>query len=178
VAVTTHLMTVAEFARLPEDRGGVYHELRHGEVIAVTRPKLKHISIQQRLRHLLEQQAPPHSMVGTEVPYRPLPEHELRVADVAYLSAEQVRVLDPDDYVQGVPELVIEVLSPSNSATEMFDKEKICLENGGREFWVVDPERRQIKVSTPDGHTVTYRAGQKVPLGLCGGAGLAVDAIF
>ncbi len=171
-------MTVEEFARLPEDQGGVYHELRGGEVVAVTRPKLKHIFIQRQLQRLLEQHAPLQSMVGTEVPYRPLPEHELRVADVAYLSAEQMRDIDPDDYVQGVPELVIEVLSPSNSVTEMFDKEKICLENGAREFWLIDPERRQIKVSTPDGHTVTYRSGQEIPLALFANARLAVDAIF
>ena len=42
MAVTTHLMTVEDFRKLPEDQGPVYHELRHGEVVAVTRPKLKH----------------------------------------------------------------------------------------------------------------------------------------
>jgi Uma2 family endonuclease len=59
------------------------------------------------------------------------------------------------------------VLLPSNTAAEIFEKEKLCLQNGGREFWVVDPDRRQVKVSTPDGRTVTYPSGQEIPLAVC-----------
>jgi Uma2 family endonuclease len=46
---------------------------------------------------------------------------------------------------------------------EILDKEKLCLENGCREFWVVDAKRRQVKVSTPDGLTKTYQRGQEIP---------------
>jgi Uma2 family endonuclease len=58
----------------------------------------------------------------------------------------------------------------------MLDKEQICLENGAKEFWVVDPIRRQVKVSGADGHAATYRVGQSVPL-LFGGM-LSLDSIF
>ncbi len=77
---------------------------------------------------------------------------------------------------RGAPDLVIEVLSPSNTASEMLDKEQICLDNGAREFWVVDPIRRQVKVSGSDGRAATYKAGQSIPL-LFGGT-LLVDLIF
>jgi len=73
---------------------------------------------------------------------------------------------------------VVEVLSPSNTMAGILDKEKLCLENGAKEFWVVDAGRHQIKVSTPDGHTVTYRSGQEIPLALFCGAKIAVDAIL
>jgi hypothetical protein len=33
---------------------------------------------------------------------------------------------------------------------EINDKEKLCLENGSKEFWVVDAKLRQVKVSTPN----------------------------
>jgi Uma2 family endonuclease len=178
MATTTQLMTVEEFRKLPEDRGAVYHELRHGEAVAVTRPKFKHFLIQRNLQEALTRLAEPGSCVDTEVAFRPLPEHELWVADVAYLSAERFQQVDLEDNVRGAPELVIEVLSPSNTVAEIYDKEKLCLENGAREFWVVDPDRRQVKISTPDGHTQTYPAGQEMPLPLFGGAAIAVDAIF
>jgi hypothetical protein len=59
----------------------------------------------------------------------------------------------------------------------MLDKERTCLEGGCREFWLVDEKRRQVKVSTPDGVTKTYREGDAIPLLLFGGS-LEVSAIF
>ena len=177
MAVTTSLMTIEEFCKLPEDVGPVYHELRHGELVPVTRAKLKHQMIQSRVRRLLEPLAPPAALVEVEVAFRALPQYELRVADVAYVAPERWAKADPDDYIQGAPDLVIEVLSPSNTATELYDKEKLCLNNGAKEFWVVDPDRRQVKVSTPDGRTITWQSGQEIPL-LFSGTGVAVEAIF
>jgi Uma2 family endonuclease len=177
-ATIGQLMTVEEFRKLPEDQGPVYHELRQGELVAVTRPKFKHHLIQSRLRDRLKGISPTGAFVEYEVAFRALPEHELRVADVAFISAERVAVVDPDDHLHGAPDLVIEVLSPSNMAAEIYDKEKLCLENGAKEFWVVDPDRRQVKVSTPDGRTVTYPSGQEIPLPLFGNAKVSVDAIF
>ena len=178
MAATTHLLTVAEFRKLPEDDGPIYNELRHGELVAMTRPKLKHHLIQARIRDLLKAIAPVGAFVEYEVAFRALPEYELRVADVAYISSERMSGVDPDDNIRGAPDLVVEVLSPSNTVAEIYDKEKLCLENGAQEFWVVDPDRRQVKVSTPDGHTRTLRSGQHIPLPFFGGAELAVDAIF
>jgi hypothetical protein len=86
-ATTSQLMTVEEFRRLPQDNGPVYHELRHGELVAETRPKFKHSLIQHTVRRLFEDVAEPTSFVDIEVPFRPLPEHELWTADVAYLSS-------------------------------------------------------------------------------------------
>jgi Uma2 family endonuclease len=179
MAATTHLMSVEDFCKLPEDQGSVYHELRHGELVAVTRSKLKHLFIQSWLRDRLKAMASPDSLVEYEVPFRALPEYELRVADIAYLSAERCAKLDPEDYIAGAPDLVIEVLSPSNTVTEINDKETLCLDNGAQEFWVVDPVLRLVKVSTPDGHTQTWRSGQEIPLPLFGSeAKVKVDDIF
>lgn len=179
MAATTHLMTVQEFRRLPEAHGPVYHELRHGELVTVTRPKLKHSLIQRNLRELLGRHMESASYVDTEVAFRPLPEHELWVADVAYVSAERFQQADPEDNIRGAPELVIEVLSPSNTAVEIYEKERICLANGAREFWVVDPDRCQVKVTAPDGRTVTWQSGHEIPLPLFGGeARVQVNDIF
>ncbi len=177
MAAITHLMTVAEFRKLPEDQGPVYHELRHGELVAVTRPKLKHHLIQDRLVELLKPATRSAGHVSMEFAFRALPEHELRVADVAFISKERLDQSDPEDNLQGAPDLVIEVLSPSNTAAELYDKEKLCLENGAREFWIVDPDRRQVKVSTPDGRTTTYSSGKEIALPF-GNAKVAVDDIF
>jgi Uma2 family endonuclease len=179
VATTpTRLMNFAEFEQLPEPRGFHHYELRHGELVQVAPPKSDHFMVQQRLRDLLDQAAAGAGRAFTEVGFRALPEGEFRVADVAYASNERWTRFKTESYFLSAPELVVEVLSPSNSAAEMLDKEQICLENGCREFWIVDIDRRQVKVSTPDGHTVTYKAGQEIRVFYASGATVPVDAIL
>jgi Uma2 family endonuclease len=176
---TTHLVTVEEFRRLPEDSGPVYHELRHGQVIAVTRPKHRHYRIQRRLSRLLEDAAPPDSEVGIEFAFRPLPDYELRVADVAYVNPRRAGSIAPDDNLHGAPDLVVEVLSPSNTKIEIKEKEQLCLVNGCLEFWLVDPDRRVVTVSTADGRQTTYIGGESISSSLLGdAASIPVDAIF
>jgi hypothetical protein len=52
------------------------------------------------------------------------------------------------------------------------------LENGAREFWVVDARLKQVRISTPDARTITWRSGQEIELPLFGARMLAVDDIF
>jgi Uma2 family endonuclease len=171
---TTKLMTFAEFEQLPNTPEGFPFELRHGELVKLVFPKMKHSRVQWQLRRLLERAAGQAGIVEKEVGFRPVPEHEYRIADVAFIS--KGRWDTAEDYLFGAPEIVIEVLSPSNTATEMLDKEKLCLENGCQEFWIVDPTLYLVKVSTPDGRAITYSAGQEIPLFF--GGRLAVDSIF
>jgi Uma2 family endonuclease len=126
----------------------------------------------------LERRAGQTYWVQEELAFRPLPEHELWIADIAAVTAARWDATDDDDNLAGSPELVIEVLSPSNTVEEINDRERLCLETGCREFWVVDPKLRQVKVSKPDGLTRTYQAGQAIPLDLFGEGTLPVNEIF
>jgi Uma2 family endonuclease len=55
-----------------------------------------------------------------------------------------------DAYLMGAPDLVVEVLSPSNTVDEINDKMALCLENGCSSFWVVDPKRKRVSVTEGD----------------------------
>src|ERR1700752_5067839 len=114
-------MTFAEFEQLPEPRGGRY-ELRHGELILVAPPKHKHYRIQRRLRRIIESAAGTRWEVDIELAFRPKPEHEVWHADVGLISVERYDKTDPEGNIQGALDLVIEVLSPSNTAAEILDK--------------------------------------------------------
>jgi Uma2 family endonuclease len=46
----------------------------------------------------------------------------------------------------GAPSLVVEILSPSNSESEMRRKYELYCEAGVREYWVVSPERQSVAV--------------------------------
>lgn len=168
-------MTFEEVARLPEPEGLSYHELHHGELVQLTRPALNHMFVQKRLQTLLDS-ASAAGLAFVEVGLRMLNEYEYRIADVAWSPREHWARMDPAGQFMGVPELVIEVLSPSNTASEMLDKKQLCLENGAIEFWVVDLPRHQVEVSTREGRVHMYRSGQQIPLFF--GGSIAVDAIF
>ncbi len=141
-------------------------------------PIHKHARAQWQLRRLLEKAAGDRGIVKEEFALRALQEYEYRVADVAYLSRERWEAIDPDGHFHGSPELVIEVLSPSNTVAEINDKKALCLENGAREFWVVEIDHRLVEVSTPDGHARTYKPSEQIPLFFAEGSALAVGAIF
>lgn len=46
----------------------------------------------------------------------------------------------------GAPDLVVEILSPGNSKTEMRDKFDLYEEAGVREYWLVHPEERTVQI--------------------------------
>ena len=176
-STTTRLMTFEEFENLP-DSGAMRQELHHGELIEVPPPKHGHKLVEQRLLRLLDVAGRSSGEIVTEVGFRPGPGNEYWTADVVFVPRDRWDAIPRDGYMEGAPELVVEVLSPSNTVAEMRDKRKICLENGCREFWVVDPKQREVEVSTPDGHSITYKPGQQIPLFFADGSNIAVDAIF
>jgi Uma2 family endonuclease len=130
------------------------------------------------MRSLIQPFAAPVGEVDIEVAYCPVPDHECRVADVAFVSQGRWDAIPLDENLMGPPELVIEVLSPSNTAAEPREKRKLCMENGSREFWGVDEDYREVEAWTPDGRTVTYRSGQEIPLFFAPGAALRIEDIF
>jgi Uma2 family endonuclease len=114
----------------------------------------------------------------TEVPFRPFPEHELWVADVAMVTEQRWRATPRRAWLSGSPELVAEVLSPSNTVQEINDKRRTCLQSGCKEFWVLDPKLETIEVSTPDGQSRTYAAGDEIPLDRFASGKLTVAEVF
>jgi Uma2 family endonuclease len=170
-------MTVEEFQRLPENEA-VDRELQYGKVVEVPKPPLRHLIIQHNLMDALQCAFGRRVRVLVNLSFCALPEYELRAADVGVVSRERWERADKDAYLKGAPDIVIEVISPSNTRSEMVERRKHCLENGTREFWEVFPKLREIHVSTPDGLTRTYKTGDSIPLTMAEGQSLSVDAVF
>src|SRR3954453_23876206 len=136
-------MTVAEFEQLPDPPTG-HFELHHGEAVLVTPPVHAHKLLERRLRVLLEDIADTNGFVAdTEYAYRPLPESEVWQADVVCISiAREQQIIK---WLEGSPELTIEIASPGNTKHELRDKAMTTLAGQGSvEFWVVDPDTRSV----------------------------------
>ena len=103
-----------------------------------------------------------------EMAFRPTPEHEVWQADVGFVEARRAAQTSEDEYLMGAPDLVAEVLSPSNTVDEVNDKMELCLENGCSSFWIADPKRKRVSVTEGD-VTRHYDAATKVECAILDG---------
>jgi Uma2 family endonuclease len=176
MAALPQLMTVEQFRQLPGD-GEYQYELHHGEVVAMTHPKHRHINLQLRLSGLLSARLAAFGSGAVELPYRAFAEFDLHVADVAAVSRARWEAVDPDDNLRGAPDLVIEVKSPSNTARQLSELAAVCLGNGALELWIVDGYRKSVTVRR-DGVPAVSESGTSLSLAGFGAGELAVDEIF
>jgi Uma2 family endonuclease len=68
--------------------------------------------------------------------------------------------------VEGPPDLVIEVVSPSNRGRDLLTKRALYARAGVREYWLVDPDARTIEILTLDRdafHLAVTASGQETP---------------
>jgi Uma2 family endonuclease len=137
------LVTFDEFVCLPDPREGWY-ELHHGEVVLIPPHVWGHQTARGRVSGVLTDLAGKRGVVLVGLGFQPAPEYEFWYADVGFVSAERVATTNPDGYLQGAPDVVVEVLSPSDTWQELNDRMAVCLENGCSSFWVVDRNRLSV----------------------------------
>jgi Uma2 family endonuclease len=65
--------------------------------------------------------------------------------DILFINAQRSEIVK-ETFIEGAPDLVIEVLSPGNWLDDRRTKFRIYALAGVREYWIVDVDRRQIEV--------------------------------
>ena len=104
----------------------------------------------------------------------------VRVPDASFVRSDQL----PDSGIEPgllklAPDLAIEVLSPSETASEIEEKLDDYLISGTRLLWVVDPVRRTVMIVTPDAPVRWLREGDTLDGGsVIPGFSCAVAEIF
>ncbi|MDR2047928.1 MAG: Uma2 family endonuclease [Treponema sp.] len=72
------------------------------------------------------------------------------LSDDTLVEPDITVVCDPDKIddrgCNGAPDLIIEILSPSNKRHDMLRKFNLYLDAGVKEYWIVDPEQESIQV--------------------------------
>lgn len=142
-----------EFLALPED--GVRRWLIDGEVreVGMTVRNRTHSRVMSRCAQHLgnwsdTQPEPRGGVFSGEAGFR-LRDNPERIVgvDVAYVSPEVLARQNNDSaLVVGVPTLVVEILSPSDTIEDINDKIEIYLEAGVSVVWIIDPRRRTVTV--------------------------------
>lgn len=70
----------------------------------------------------------------------------MRAADVAYISHQRLKKGSAEGCMDLAPEVVAEIVSPSDRWTEINTKLEEYFAAGVVVVWVVDPQRRQVHV--------------------------------
>ena len=70
----------------------------------------------------------------------------IRAADVAFVSTERVAHIKSHSYLDVAPELIVEVMSPNDSWSEVHQKLEEYFSIGVELIWIVDPKLQQIHV--------------------------------
>jgi Uma2 family endonuclease len=70
--------------------------------------------------------------------------------DIVFVRRERLRIIE-EKYIHGPPDLVVEVLSPSNSLSDLTGRLEVFAEAGIDECWIVDPEALRIDVHVRHG---------------------------
>jgi len=176
-SVTQPVTSWDEFLLLPErPENAKRYELHDGEVVIVPPPRPWHLKRQKRIERLLEPLAGERGVIALEFPYRPAPNLQYWVADLAFVPQVDWDTMPLEQWQVYAPPLIIEILSPSNTAVKANRQRMTAMSAGTQAFWIVDEKKQTIEVSCVDRVTV-YGLGETVPLPMFD-AELKVDEIF
>ncbi len=143
-AVSTRPITIEEFDKLdlPKDRDW---ELHNGEIVEVSLASWIHKWLQQRVCLLL-QQAFVDAVALNECPFQIESTNDKRSADVGVTTKERAQQAAKDRILNGAPELVAEVVSPSNTVLDLKQYRRLCFAHGTKIFLTLYPDDNTIEV--------------------------------
>jgi Uma2 family endonuclease len=138
--------TYAEFTRLPMS-GSTRYEVIDDELVVTPAPTARHQEIVMRLAAGLHAFSHEHGL-GKVFP-APLDvifaEGDYAQPDILFVRRDQSHIVT-DRGVEGPPDLVVEVLSPSTASRDRGSKLQRYMHYGVTEYWVVDPEEQTVEV--------------------------------
>jgi Uma2 family endonuclease len=168
-----------------ELKPGERYELIDGAAYAMPAPNDRHQAI---LTELARQIA--NFLVGKPCKVRPAP-YDVRLfyeedesddvvlqPDISVICEESKRGAEG---CRGAPEMVVEILSPSNTAMMMQRKHELYRDAGVREYWIVNPETNVVSAYRFEGERYVmqlYRAADTARPPALPGLEISLESVF
>ena len=174
-------LTYEDYCAAPADSR---YELLDGELIMVPAPNLKHQTVSAEIYAQLRQFIKARSL-GTLL-YAPcdvlLSANDVVQPDILFVSRQREQLLRDGQKVQGPPDLVVEILSPSTAERDRGAKLALYSRYGVTEYWLVDPVAETIQIHRLQGQilvpTRTFGREETLRSPLLVGLELRLDDIF
>ncbi|MBA2753688.1 MAG: Uma2 family endonuclease [Chloroflexia bacterium] len=161
------MMTVEEYESLPEH--GQKHELLRGELISVS-PNYLHGLLQSRIVISLGRFVEAHGLgdVVTETAFEiPTDPPTVLMPDIAFVRAAATPAAEQRTlrYAHVVPDLVVEVISPSETTRSIRTKVAAYLDHGVGMVMLVYPESKEVALWPSDGSTRSFEEADVLDVG-------------
>lgn len=141
-------ITVKEFLHLDFEDENAYYELINGEIVRKSSPSVLHQEVVLKLAFRMKAHAKKNNLGRVFI--APLDvflnEENLVQPDIFFISNENSQIIDEKDGIIGVPDLMVEVISPSSIRRDRVDKKNIYGKVGVKEYWLIDPAYQTIEV--------------------------------
>ena len=102
-------------------------------------------------------------------------------SDIVFVRTERLGIIG-EAYVEGAPDLLVEIRSPSNWLYDRREKMQAYQEAGVAEYWIVDPRALTIDVYVLEQGTYVlmgqYRMGEVARSQVLSGFEVSVETIF
>jgi Uma2 family endonuclease len=140
--------TYEDYLALPAG-GPLHYEVIDGELLMTPAPNIRHQEISMNLseivRHFLRSNpvgkvfASPCDVILSGNPLQYVE------PDMVFVSKDRVSIITEQN-IQGVPDLIVEILSPGTEKRDRKEKFFLYERVGVPEYWIVDPETQTIQV--------------------------------
>jgi Uma2 family endonuclease len=156
---TKALLMAEDLLNLPDD--GCFYELLDGVLVEIPPPGATHGNVSGNVCFVIKSyvKQPELGYVLSNDPGVILHRDpdRVRAPDVCFIARERVSSDSlPDGYLEFVPDLIIEVISPSDRAGDVQAKIDEWLAAGAHLAWAVYPSARRVVVFTSDGAARVY----------------------
>ena len=139
----------SDYLKLPDDDN--LYEILKGELVVQTSPNRVHQRCSIRLSVILSLHATQHEL--GEVYTAPFdvildPENSdpeiLVKPDLLFVSKDRLQIITEEN-VQGSPDLIVEILSPSTANTDRDRKSRVYQEAKVSHYWIIDPTAQTLE---------------------------------
>ncbi|MEM6780108.1 MAG: Uma2 family endonuclease [Planctomycetota bacterium] len=143
MSVGQRKLTYREYACYPDDVRR--HEIIDGEHYVNPAPSTYHQDVSRLIQYQLMTQIelPGHGRVMNAPVDLEITPHDIVQPDLVVVMKDR-RIVTPSK-IKGVPNLIVEILSPSSDQNDRVLKFSLFERTGVDEYWIVDPEEHVIE---------------------------------
>jgi Uma2 family endonuclease len=141
--VTRRRLTLADYEALPDDQD---YEIIDGALYMSPRARPGHQIVAAKFTHILMGHVLDHGL-GEVIPDADLIVDDRNTyisPDIMFFRADRIRNLDRNDFIRLIPDLIVEILSPSSVDYDRRTKRQTYETLGVPHYWIADPRSHTV----------------------------------